>query len=186
MKIIFWKCRGLGTEVKWPIIRRLVRIYKIEMLLLQETKVSTFDLDKARKLLGDMEVDFPISPTVGKWNSLNVEVVMVNVYHLWIDLLALKSLHSGKWIAGGDYNTVCHKERSGCSQSMLGMRNFNKFIDEATLIYLPLHEKKFTWFGSMDVEHRFINAWLEKDDCKKVTEEAWTLNGVQVIELASS
>ncbi|KAK8661614.1 hypothetical protein V6N13_091212 [Hibiscus sabdariffa] len=161
--------KGLGTEVRWSIIRRLVRIHKIEMLLLQETKVFTFDLDKARKLWGGMEVDFLISPAVGqsgglvtlwdkkcfsiensvihqrfvapigKWKSSNVEAVMVNVYApngesdqipLWADLLALKSLHYGKWIAARDFNTVCHKKkRSGCSQQEM---NFNKFIDEAS------------------------------------------------------
>ena len=40
MKIVSWNCRGLGRKYKKEAIRDIVRMEKIDILLLQETKLS--------------------------------------------------------------------------------------------------------------------------------------------------
>ncbi|KAL4303454.1 hypothetical protein GQ457_10G003450 [Hibiscus cannabinus] len=151
---------GLGNEVKWSVVRRMLRSHEVEMAFLQETKLDSFNLRDARKLWGEDEVEFVFSPArgrsgglislwnknlftlgsfaihqryislIGKWQTIDIEAEMINVYApndvaeqviLWEDLKERKIQSSGDWIIGGDFNTVCQKnERSGCVNPLLG------------------------------------------------------------------
>lgn len=43
MNILSYNIRGLGREVKWSAVRRLVKYHHVDMLCLQETKKEVID-----------------------------------------------------------------------------------------------------------------------------------------------
>ncbi|KAK8598643.1 hypothetical protein V6N13_094607 [Hibiscus sabdariffa] len=58
MKLATWNIRRMGTNVKLSAIGRLVRMHKIDMILIQETKKSAIKESEIRRCWGDDEFDF--------------------------------------------------------------------------------------------------------------------------------
>ncbi|KAL4340292.1 hypothetical protein GQ457_08G036930 [Hibiscus cannabinus] len=98
MKILSWNIRGLGNEVKWSVVRRMLRSHEVEMAFLQETKLDSFNLWDAKMKSNSL---------TGKWQTIDIEAEMKNVFApngvaeqgiLWEELKARKIQSSGNWI----------------------------------------------------------------------------------------
>ena len=50
MKYVSWNCRGLGSNLKEEALKDIVRLYKPEVLLIQETKLEDVFLLQASKV----------------------------------------------------------------------------------------------------------------------------------------
>jgi exonuclease III len=50
MKLVSWKCRGLGSKFKVEAMKDIIRAEKPNVLLVQETKLSNFDLMSLNKI----------------------------------------------------------------------------------------------------------------------------------------
>ena len=50
MKYVSWNCRGLGSNLKEEALKDIVRLYKPEVLLIQETKLEDVVLLQASKV----------------------------------------------------------------------------------------------------------------------------------------
>ncbi|XVF04594.1 hypothetical protein REPUB_Repub05bG0097700 [Reevesia pubescens] len=57
MRILIWNIRGLGNSAKWGILRSLINLHKIEMVLLQETKLELVDEKLIRNIWPDLNFD---------------------------------------------------------------------------------------------------------------------------------
>jgi exonuclease III len=62
--------RGLGGRVKRRRIRELVRREKVEVLAIQETKLSSVNGDFCRKLWGGENVAWKCNPALGRSGGL--------------------------------------------------------------------------------------------------------------------
>lgn len=50
MRIVFWNVRGLGTEVKIAMVRRLVSKHRVDVCFLQESKLEIVSGDFIRRI----------------------------------------------------------------------------------------------------------------------------------------
>ncbi|KAL4341050.1 hypothetical protein GQ457_08G035770 [Hibiscus cannabinus] len=70
MRIISWNVRGMSSDVKVSAIRKLIRSFRIDMILIQETKKEVFDISEIHKLWFDDEFGFKFSASVGRSGGL--------------------------------------------------------------------------------------------------------------------
>ncbi|GMJ15906.1 hypothetical protein HRI_005259800 [Hibiscus trionum] len=66
MRAITWNIRGIGSDSKISGLRALVREHRVEMLLIQETKMGDLSVDFIRKFWYDDFFDFVYSPSEGR------------------------------------------------------------------------------------------------------------------------
>src|ERR1044072_4193126 len=64
MKILSFNCRGVGSRVKWSAIRKMVGDEAVDMLLLQEIKVSQVDSKLCYSIWGDNHFEWKVLPAV--------------------------------------------------------------------------------------------------------------------------
>lgn len=94
----------------------------------------------------------------GLWGRNRVACSIDNIYYpcslvgkraLWEELRTLRASNQhDAWILAGDFNSVrCAAERKGRGvQTVNGeMEEFNEFIEDLDLIYLPWTGRKYTW-----------------------------------------
>nr|KYP52746.1 hypothetical protein KK1_025491 [Cajanus cajan] len=115
----------------------------------------------------------------GTWKENNILCSIVNLYapcdvnrkkELWSSLIQLRLNCGGDvWCFGGDFNAVrSGRERKGVFTHWRDddMQAFDGFIQEAFLVDLPLHGRKYTWYKSdgscMSRLDRFLvsDGWL--------------------------
>ena len=70
MNIVSYNVRGLGREVKWAAIRRLVKKHQVDMLCILETKKEQIDKTMCQTLWGDPEVSWEIQPVINTAGGL--------------------------------------------------------------------------------------------------------------------
>ena len=67
------------------------------------------------------------------------------------DLVGIQQLWEVPWCYIGDFNIVCFpSERLGGSRLTSAMENFSKFIEELSLLNLPLEWGIYTWSSGSD------------------------------------
>uniref|UniRef100_A0A7N0U4P3 Endonuclease/exonuclease/phosphatase domain-containing protein n=1 Tax=Kalanchoe fedtschenkoi TaxID=63787 RepID=A0A7N0U4P3_KALFE len=91
---------------------------------------------------------------IGTIKEVNIRCVIANIYAPNLDSLQRSfwlSMHSKwlefgyPWLAGGDFNSVLRvEERLGLDNANSGMRDFGDFVNNLSLVDLPLLGKKFT------------------------------------------
>src|ERR1044072_6672323 len=64
MKILSFNCRGVGSRIKWSAIRKMVGDDAVDLLLLQEIKVSVVDSKLCSSLWGDSHFEWKVLPAV--------------------------------------------------------------------------------------------------------------------------
>ncbi|KAA3480295.1 Transcriptional regulator ATRX [Gossypium australe] len=114
MRIVSWNVRGLGTEVKIAMVRRLVSKHRVDVCFLQESKLVIVSGDLIRRIWGDDDFDFRYAGALGRsgeGNSLSErwDGVLINVYapnllseqrSFWEEMLMFRyqfSKHIGLW-----------------------------------------------------------------------------------------
>ncbi|XP_057452614.1 uncharacterized protein LOC130744447 [Lotus japonicus] len=70
MKILNLNVRGLANRVKWRGIRELVVAKKVEMILIQETKLQTVDALMCGLIWGDNDFEWKVVPAVNRAGGL--------------------------------------------------------------------------------------------------------------------
>lgn len=117
----------------------------------------------------------------GVWGADSSPCFIFNIYSpcnivgkraLWEELRVLRSNYMFlAWCIAGDFNVVrSSSERKGAGVQILSneMVEFNEFIDDMELIYLPLIGRKYTW-------HRANGSSMSRLDRFLVSEE-WMSN----------
>ncbi|XXG42120.1 hypothetical protein AAC387_Pa01g2463 [Persea americana] len=76
MKAISWNVQGLGNSVKWAVLKEVIRTFKADLLLLQQTKLSSMSQSIIRDLWGNSKCLLVSLDAVGTsrgillcWNS---------------------------------------------------------------------------------------------------------------------
>ena len=70
---------------------------------------------------------------------------------MWDELIGIQQLWEVPWCFIGDFNIVRFlSERLGGSRLTPAMENFSEFIEELSLIDLPLEERSYTWSSGSD------------------------------------
>ncbi|XP_039029458.1 uncharacterized protein LOC120163643 [Hibiscus syriacus] len=70
MWILSWNTRGMNSNVKFSELRRFIRTYRIEFVLLQETKKEDIKDVEISRLWCDDEFDFKFSKAMGRFGGL--------------------------------------------------------------------------------------------------------------------
>lgn len=96
MIVLSYNVRGLGNRIKWRAIRDLIVREKIEMVLLQETKVQEVEHSLCNSLWGDSSCDWRMSPAVNSaggllciWNKDAFELLDCTVNQSFIILVGI-------------------------------------------------------------------------------------------------
>ncbi|XVF06607.1 hypothetical protein REPUB_Repub06bG0063800 [Reevesia pubescens] len=171
MKIGFWNLKGLGSGIKSSKVSELVHNFKIDILLIQETKLEVITENLIRRIWFDDYFGWVFaksdSASGGKFLKLDFVGVLGNVYApydalgkkaVWDLILNVKSVWEGNWCLGDDFNTVRSPlEKKGCLFVGVGGDDFNLFIDEGNFLDLLLTSMQFTWFRADNKRSRFKN-----------------------------
>ncbi|TYH21375.1 hypothetical protein ES288_A04G039000v1 [Gossypium darwinii] len=156
MKIVSWNIRGLGSNIKIAMVNRLVRLYRMDICFLQETKLVEVSRDMISRMWGNDNFDFRFTAAVGRSGGLitiwDKARVLINVYgpnmlrdqrFFWEEIIEIREQFTNHWIVGGDFNTIRNKSgRSNCVGLLRGSRDFGKSIEKCKLVDLPLLGKK--------------------------------------------
>jgi len=111
-----------------------------------------------------------------------IEITIANVYCggtlrekriIWDEISEIRKSHPIKrWCVAGDFNSIRSVgERKGQNYNVnysSEIRSFNKFIEDSSLVDIPLVARKFTWYKPNGIVKSIINRilvsleWLEK------------------------
>ncbi|XP_068492357.1 uncharacterized protein [Phaseolus vulgaris] len=111
-----------------------------------------------------------------------LEVIIVNIYcggslrekrSTWDEICEIRKNHRIKiWCVAGDFNSIrCAGERRGQNYNAnygSEIQSFNKFIEESSLVDIPLVGRKFTWYKPNGTVKSIIDRvlvsleWLEE------------------------
>ncbi|KAL7254795.1 hypothetical protein ACSBR1_009026 [Camellia fascicularis] len=162
MKLMSWNVRGLGKSERRRKLKEIIRVRKLDFVLLQETKKVKISKLFVRSLWSGNQMAFMAMDIIGNagTTSSNFNCTILNVYasndmlkrrSLWELLFSLKSFYIHPWCIGGDFNEVKNiGERKGCVTSEVGMKNFGDFIEKIEAVDLPMLGRKYTWDSSQD------------------------------------
>ena len=84
MKAISWNVRGLGNSVKRAVIKEVIRTFRAELPLLQETKLSSMSQSIIRDLWGNSKC---------LWVSLDVVGTSGGIFLCWNSRLYIMKDH---------------------------------------------------------------------------------------------
>ncbi|PWA62328.1 RNA-directed DNA polymerase, eukaryota [Artemisia annua] len=110
----------------------------------------------------------------GCWLNVVGDCFMIHIYgphdpltkvNLWNKLQEFMQLHRGKYILFGDMNEVREEiERYGSAFSRNEAQVFNTFINDASLIELPLGGRLFTWMNKVGTKLSKLDRFLFSED----------------------
>ncbi|GKV50258.1 hypothetical protein SLEP1_g56970 [Rubroshorea leprosula] len=110
----------------------------------------------------------------GLWGLEETPVFIINIYSpcqitkkraLWEELQGLIINRRGMWCLTGDFNAVRRvEERAGCKMVSNEMREFDAFIHNSELVYLPLIGRKYTWYNSNGNQMSRIDRFLFSEE----------------------
>lgn len=135
-----WSSKDIG----WSFVEAYGRSGGLLLIMWDESKISVIETLKGGYTLSV------------KCKTLCKKVCWVtNVYgptdykerkHIWPELQALAVYCTNAWCLGGDFNiTRAIHERVPTGRLTRGMKKFNKFIEKAHLMEIPLSNGRFTW-----------------------------------------
>lgn len=70
MRILSFNVRGLGSKVKWRVIRDLIAREKVDLACFQEVKLDTLNPRVCHQIWGDVDCDWVFSPAVNRGGGL--------------------------------------------------------------------------------------------------------------------
>ncbi|GJV96160.1 RNA-directed DNA polymerase, eukaryota, reverse transcriptase zinc-binding domain protein [Tanacetum coccineum] len=195
--------QGLGDLNKRRWIRDLCHRNMVNLLAIQESKMSQVNLWVLRQLWGNSQFDFASSSARGmsggiisiwncniflksnimcndnyvvvdgRWVPGNLNIRWINVYApqnlsskiaLWSSLSNLIVSWDGIVVVMGDYNEVRDaSERFGSIFIDRQAKLFNKFIEDSSLIDIPLGGYNFTWTDKWGSKMSKLDRFLVSD-----------------------
>ena len=196
--------QGLGDLNKRRWIRDLGHRNMVNLLAIQESKMSQVSLWVLRQLWGNSQFDFASSSARGMsggiiciwnrnvflksnivcndnfvvvdglWVHGNLNIRWINVYApqnlsskiaLWSSLLNLIVSWDGIVVVMGDFNEVRDaSERFGSVFNDRQAKCFNEFIEDSSLIDIPLGGYKFTWTDKWGSKMIKLERYLVSDN----------------------
>uniref|UniRef100_A0A2N9GA24 Reverse transcriptase domain-containing protein n=1 Tax=Fagus sylvatica TaxID=28930 RepID=A0A2N9GA24_FAGSY len=149
--------RELNDKDKRLRMRNLIKLWKADVICLQETKMAEFTCRVIQSLWGNQHVNWTSLGSNGAaggillmWDRRMVEKVeeVAGVYgpnsdsergFLWEELAGLISWWDAPWCIGSDFNVVRFpSEKSGMAAFSPAMHEFSDFISELGLLDLPM------------------------------------------------
>ncbi|KAE8699091.1 hypothetical protein F3Y22_tig00110596pilonHSYRG00035 [Hibiscus syriacus] len=132
------KTLQIGRELE---LRRVIRIHRVEITLLQETKKENFMDTEISSFWCDDDFEFIFSNAIeGKYLTDDSICSVMNVYApcevseqvtLWNAIVNVRRKNNNRWFMAGDFNAIRnHSERSGCSYRQKEITVFNTFIED--------------------------------------------------------
>ncbi|KAB2047939.1 hypothetical protein ES319_A13G080500v1, partial [Gossypium barbadense] len=70
MKIVSCNVKGLGLDIKITMVNKLVRLHRVDVCFLQETKLEEVPRENISKMWGDDNIDFRFTTAVGRSGRL--------------------------------------------------------------------------------------------------------------------
>ena len=89
------------------------------------------------------------------WHMTGVYAPTCNMERqkVWWEIGAVRSLFTGPWIVGGDFNIVRYaSEKKNCSRTSVHMNEFSDVIEEMELIDPQLEGGEYTWARGSSTE----------------------------------
>uniref|UniRef100_A0A2N9EFE5 Reverse transcriptase domain-containing protein n=1 Tax=Fagus sylvatica TaxID=28930 RepID=A0A2N9EFE5_FAGSY len=125
-------------------IRNLIRLWKADVVCLQETKLGEVDRRLIKSLWGCPHLD---------WLSMGSNGASGEKGELYgKELAGIISWWDAPWCIGGDFNVVRFpSEKSGQGPYSTAMQDFSDFIADFGLLDTPLEGGKFTWSNNREV-----------------------------------
>ncbi|XP_039061288.1 uncharacterized protein LOC120205506 [Hibiscus syriacus] len=155
MRILSWNIRGLDSNVKISELMKLIRIYRIEMVLLQETKKEDLKDTEISSFWCNDDFEFRFSKEMGK-SGVSEQVIV------WNAIVEVRRKNKNRWFMAGDFNAIrSNSERSGCSYRQTEILEFNSFIEACNLFDMPLSGRKFMWFRPGNRKSRLDRIFVE-------------------------
>ncbi|XP_059073561.1 uncharacterized protein LOC131874284 [Cryptomeria japonica] len=146
MKILSWNVGGMNAPNKQRIIKRCLSESKPNIILIQETKMNSSEIDLFEKKLGFRKLKH--SPALGAlggstiiWDPRFSSFSPSEIKHNWI---------GGKneiCIIGGDFNTITKAldKREGSNKLPSAALDFNDWINRNSLLEIQTAENTLTW-----------------------------------------
>ncbi|XVF38299.1 hypothetical protein REPUB_Repub20aG0089000 [Reevesia pubescens] len=98
----------MGHSTKWVVLRKLVSINKVEMLLIQETKLELIDISIVNFIWPDSNFDWCFQPSMGSSGGL-LMIWDKDCFHFFSSSLSHHVLLSkGKWISHNFDCVMCN------------------------------------------------------------------------------
>ncbi|XP_071725874.1 uncharacterized protein [Rutidosis leptorrhynchoides] len=184
--------RGFGKDdkfenkVNW--FRRIRTSECPNIVAIQETKCDELSYAWLEQVWGSPNFGCIQKPKIGKsggmlliwdtikgnWIGHSEETVIVNIYgphndegkaKLWESLESLLSYQNAEWVLCEDFNEVRYEhERKNCEFIARRADRFNSFIDNSSLIDVPLVGKRFTRISNDGVKMSKIDRFLVSEN----------------------
>nr|GEY10917.1 RNA-directed DNA polymerase, eukaryota, reverse transcriptase zinc-binding domain protein [Tanacetum cinerariifolium] len=141
-----------------------------------ETKTTKLDPFRLKSMWGNFKFDYACSMArvKGKWKNSSEDYYLINVYgpqhqpdkaNLWNFLRSFIHDHNGKVLLFGDLNEV--RDVSECFGSSFSNRDvaiFNSFIQDVSLLDLPMGERMFMYINKAVTKLSKIDRFLISKD----------------------
>ncbi|KAK8317082.1 hypothetical protein V6Z11_A13G083800 [Gossypium hirsutum] len=162
MKIVSCNVKGLGLDIKITMVNKLVRLHRVDVCFLQETKLEEVSRENISKMWGDDNIDFRFTTAVGRSGRL-ITIWDKASFMLKKDMCSNRLIViEGLWCSEGWEGVLINSERSNCV-GLRGSRDLGKFIENCKLVDLPLLGKKFTWLGPKNKKSRLDRFLIDED-----------------------
>ncbi|KAA3471319.1 reverse transcriptase [Gossypium australe] len=196
MDKVTWNVRGLGSGAKIDAVNRSVKMIRANVCFLQETKLETVPVDLVRKIWGDDCFDFKFVVAIersrglltiwdkgwfsvnvvfcgkrfivveGKWVHEGKEAVLINLVDL--PLLGKKFTWIGPDSKRSRLDRFLIEEDWLVHSKDFQQQELNRSISDHIPVLLV--NESFDWGPR---PFKFVNAWLKKEDCRRLIETEW-------------
>ncbi|XP_039068387.1 uncharacterized protein LOC120214603 [Hibiscus syriacus] len=197
MKILSWNIRGMGSDVKISELRRIIRVNRIEVVVIQETKKDDFSDLEIGRIWFDDEFDFRFSKAVGRagdiitvWDKSRFQLEDSFIQSRLILIRGKCTLDLSIYSLVNVYAPCDSSEQLSLWFEVESLRRTNnsrwffggyfnssmlfeieaREVENSKLLDMPLTGRKFTWFGPGNRRNRLDRIFVEEDWFKENSE----------------
>lgn len=121
MKLLSWKCRGLGNPTVVRALKKLLKTHYPDVIFLVETKLTESDKGAKYSLsFGLFSNTFMVNCSIGTsnrsggitliWNN-SVNIKVLNYNNMFIDVYVTACNSTNQWYAAGMYGSPYHNSK---------------------------------------------------------------------------
>ncbi|KAG5617979.1 hypothetical protein H5410_017803 [Solanum commersonii] len=166
VKILSWNVRGLNGESKMGIVRKLLKQWEADVLVLVETKLEGSVDNILQSIWSNRWMRVLMKEAQGSSGGLLI---------LWDRRIWRGGVHNinRPWVVCGDFNVTRYpSERTNCHRLTGAMSEFSSFIEEMEMVDPPLCGGSFTWRkGENNICASRIDRFLYCTDLPKIASD---------------